>query len=501
MGFTPFIVKNRFCSTVIGTFAVYLSIAFVTPLNNFSVYITSFIHMKQDFVTMHYGMFIHLIFSFGSTIANPIGGVLENYIGFLKTIYLGLLILLIGCIVFIYQQNIWLCYGLSLIMGMGTGVSTSLLGKNLVFYVPKKKGMLTGAIGIGAVIISAAYTFGGEKIINLEGYTLKNDELYYPEDISERTYIYFILGAISIPIGAILSIFFIHEYKPEFAENEKKEGNETTNESNEKKDNENEIIEKIDDENENNSPQKNAEQTKEEKKAARDLKILRAKLNVKQALKDFRFWRIAFISLFINFSISFIGNTGRTFGALIGIDGIALQFLMVLQAISFIIAGPVLGVIVDKKGPLVILRIVSIICIIPGIILAIFMDKTLFFVLAYAINVIGVSGILVGFGPLVMEIYGIQESVILGGIISGFSKISEITTTVTAFVVSIFYQQPEELKYPYRILYIISATCCLITAILLFFETNDKFVYNNEIPMTDEDPNGNNTEDSLRTIE
>ena len=500
MGFSPFIVKNRFCSTVIGTFAVYLSIAFVTPLNNFSVYITSFIHIKQEFVTMHYGMFIHLIFSFGTTIANPIGGVLENYIGFLKTIYLGLLILLIGCIVFIYQQNIWLCYGLSLIMGMGTGISTSLLGKNLVFYVPKKKGMLTGAIGIGAVIISAAYTFGGEKIINLEGYTLKNDELYYPDEISERTYIYFIVGAISIPIGAILSIFFIHEYKPEYAEKEKKDENSTTDESSEKKDNE--IIEKIDDEEiGTNSSEKNLQLTKAEKKALRDLKIQKSKLNVKEAIKNFRFWRIALISLFIQFSISFIGNTGRTFGALIGIDGIALQFLMVLQAVSFIIAGPALGVIVDKKGPLVILRIVSIICIIPGIILAIFMDRTLFFVLAYAINVIGVSGILVGFGPLVMEIYGIQESVILGGIISGFSKISEIVTTVTAFIVSIFYQQPEELKYPYRILYIISAACCLITSLLLFFETNEKFVYHTEIPMTDEDPKKNSLDDSLRTIE
>ena len=499
MGFSPFIVKNRFCSTVIGTFAVYLSIAFVTPLNNFSVYITSFIHIKQEFVTMHYGMFIHLIFSFGTTIANPLGGVLENYIGFLKTIYLGLLILLLGCIAFIYQQNIWLCYGLSLIMGMGTGISTSLLGKNLVFYVPKKKGMLTGAIGIGAVIISAAYTFGGEKIINLEGYTLKNDELYYPDEISERTYIYFIIGAISIPIGAILSIFFIHEFKPEYAEKEKKDESSTTDESGDKKDNENEIIEKIDDEN-GISAEKNSEQTKEENKALRDLKIQKSKLNVKEAIKTFRFWRIAILALFINFSISFIGNTGRTFGALIGIEGIALQFLMVLQAISFIIAGPILGIIVDKKGPLVILRIVSIICIIPGIMLAIFMDKTLFFVLAYSINVIGVSGILVGFGPLVMEIFGIQESVILGGIISGFSKISEIVTTVTAFIVSIFYQQPEELKYPYRILYIISGVCCLITAIFLFFETNEKFVYHTEIPMTDEDPK-NNLDDSLRTIE
>lgn len=330
---------------------------------------------------------------------------------------------------------------------------------------------------------------------------MKNDELYYPNDISERIYIYFIVGAITNPIGAILSFFFIHEYKPEYAEKEKKDENSTTDESSDKKDNENEIIEKIDDENGNNSSDKNSEQTKEEKKALRDLKIQRSKLNVKQAIKHFRFWRIALITLFLNFSISFIGNTGRTFGALIGIDGSALQFLMILQAISFIIAGPVLGVIVDKKGPLVILRIVSIICIIPGIMLSIFMDRTLFFVLAYAINVIGISGILVGGGPLIMEIYGIQQSVILGGIISGFSKISEFVTTVTAFVISLFYQQPEELKYPYRILYITSAVCCLISVILLFFESNEKFVYNSEIPMTDEDPKGINPDDSLRTIE
>jgi hypothetical protein len=78
--------------------------------------------------------------------------------------------------------------------------------------------------------------------------------------------------------------------------------------------------------------------------------------------------------------------------------------------------------------------------------LALFMDRTLFFVLAYSINVIGVSGILVGFGPLVMEIYGIQESVILGGIISGFSKISEIVTTVTVLLFPYFTNNPKNLN-------------------------------------------------------
>ena len=194
---------------------------------------------------------------------------------------------------------------------------------------------------------------------------------------------------------------------------------------------------------------------------------------MKQAFKGFRFWRLGFISLFLNFSITFITYTGRTFGALIGINGTALQLMAVFMALSYIIAGPILGILVDKKGALNILRAVSIICIVPGILLTFFMENTLIFLISFFVEVIGVSGIIICFGPLIMEIYGIQESVILGGIISAFSKISEIATTVSAFMVSLFYKEVEELKIPYRILYIISSICCVISIILLFFESNE----------------------------
>ena len=112
------------------------------------------------------------------------------------------------------------------------------------------------------------------------------------------------------------------------------------------------------------------------------------------------------------------------------------------------------------------------------------MDITPVFMLAFVINVIGVSGILIGFGPFIMEIYGIQESVILGGIISAFSKISEITTTVTAFIVSLFFKDVEKLKVPYRAIYIISSIFCTISAILLLLESNEKVNYTLEIPMS-----------------
>jgi len=42
-------------------------------------------------------------------------------------------------------------------------------------------------------------------------------------------------------------------------------------------------------------------------------------------------------------------NTGRTFGALIGINGNALQFAGIIQMLFTLILGPLLGILVDKK--------------------------------------------------------------------------------------------------------------------------------------------------------
>jgi len=85
---------------------------------------------------------------------------------------------------------------------------------------------------------------------------------------------------------------------------------------------------------------------------------------------------------------------------------------------------------------------------------------------------------MVSFAPLIMEIYGIQESVILGGIISGFTKISDIIAIVSAFAFSLVCESDKDcLKGKYRIMYLISSICCGISALLLFFEKKDKFNY------------------------
>ena len=131
---------------------------------------------------MFYGLFISLVFAFAHTLGNALGGFLEHGIGFFPTIVLGFIIGFYSNMVFIFQQNIWLCYSLSFIAGIGVGLSNSLLFKNLAFYHPNRKGFLISIVGIGGHLIGSFFGYGGEKLINFHGYTLTKDENFYPPE-------------------------------------------------------------------------------------------------------------------------------------------------------------------------------------------------------------------------------------------------------------------------------------------------------------------------------
>lgn len=49
----PTIIKNEFISSLVATCGIFMGISFILPMGNFSVYLTSYIHEKQDFVTMY----------------------------------------------------------------------------------------------------------------------------------------------------------------------------------------------------------------------------------------------------------------------------------------------------------------------------------------------------------------------------------------------------------------------------------------------------------------
>ena len=357
-------------------------------------------------------------------------------------------------------------------MATGSGISNSLVGKNLAFFKPKKKGLLISIFGAVVVIFGGIFSTGGEKLISPSGYTLNNEE-FYPGNIAERTYLYFILGFIIIPISGIIFILFIFEYKKGYDSEKKEQNNEKEKkediEDNGNKDDENLINKDVEKNNDNDN----------ENNINTEIENMSKKKNLKSVFKTFRFWRLAFSQLFVSFSFSFILGTGRTFGALIGIDGTSLQFLMLLQSAALIVIGPILGFISDKKGPLPIIRLSPIICIIPDILLLFFAENTIIFITSFVLSILGLVSGIVGFAPFIMEIYGIQESVIIAGAINVFAKISEIISTISDFVISLYYTN-EELINPYRIMYIIGAICCAISLILLLFEKDKKYVYEND---------------------
>ena len=483
----PVIIKNKFISTSIGTFGIIFALGFIYPISNFSVYMTSYIHEKQDFVTMHYGLFINLIFTFSMTLGTSIGGILELRLGLFFTTLVGFIIILITNIFFLNIQNIWLCYILTLISGIGVGIASSLGGKNLTLYKPDKKGLIVSIIGGVTILLAGIFSIVGEKIINPDGYTLGEEEEYYEYKYSSRTYLYFTLGFFSLPLGAIIFLLFTFEYSS--SENyeqiestnsiEKEENVETEEKSESITNGENLNNEGIIIEEKNNKEEKSNETDENNKEGdilEKDIKKMNKKKNIKKVIKTFRFWKLALIKLLIAFSFSFIVNTGRTFGALIGIDGNALQYLMICQTASLIIIGPILGIFVDRKGPLNLLRITSLVCMIPGILLTFLLNNSVIFIISFMIAVMCLISNMVGFSPFIMEIYGIEESVILEGISNVFSKLSEVITTVAAFVISLIYSKNEIVK-PYRIMYIIGFIFSFFSLLLLIFENKEKFDY------------------------
>ena len=484
----PKIIKNEFISAFIGSFGILFAISFTLPLSALSVYITSYVHEKQKFVTMYYGLFFHLIFAFATTFGMSVGGFLELKLGFYLTTLSGLLVILACNIVFLNAQNIWLCYVLAFIISSGGGISNSLIGKNLAFFKPEKKGLLISVLGAIMTLFAGAFSITGEKIINPDGHTLNETEQYYEYKYSSRTYIYFTIGFFSIPIGVIIFLLFIIEYKKNKSKDseekeEKEEEDEINKETNETKEEKEKEIENGDEEKVNIIENKNEndenKEEKEEDMISTNIQEINKKNKIKKVIKTFRFWRLSLSLFLLTFSFSFILGTGRTFGALIGIDGNALQVLMLCQSGAMIVVGPLLGFFADKKGPLIFLRIANIVLVIPCILLAFFTKNTIIFIISFVISVLGLVSSIVCIAPYIMDIYGIQESVILGGIMNVFARLGDVITTVVAFVISFFYNK-EEIIVPYRIMYIVGSVCCVISFILLMFEKKDKFDYGDE---------------------
>ena len=145
----------------------------------------------------------------------------------------------------------------------------------------------------------------------------------------------------------------------------------------------------------------------------------------------------------MNFPLSLISSTSlylaNNFKFL---SNSALRFILIYPIIVLFL-NPLIGYFSDKKGHLLILIIISSINIIPFFLLLFFSKNETIFCITFAINELSINGLYISFLSYIMEIYGIQESAIINGIIDIFPTLSLIVRAIIIYKIGINYKEQE----------------------------------------------------------
>jgi len=88
---------------------------------------------------------------------------------------------------------------------------------------------------------------------------------------------------------------------------------------------------------------------------------------------------------------------------------------------------------------------------------------------------INISGFSASINPHIMEIFTIKYTLEIGGLIGFFSGLNSIICSILSFIVSFYYTTGEELKTPYKVIYIIGTILSGIGFILNYYESGEKF--------------------------
>ena len=467
--------RQKYIFSLIGAIIYQIGMSSITIMGLLNVYITSYIQLNQKWVTMHYGLFLQPISTLSSSISSPLGGYIENKIGFHYSIILSNIIFFIGIFGLYMTQNIWLCYFFFLIIGISC-FSFNIPTKNLLFYVPEKKGFILAIINVGLQIFGSILIFIGEVIINKSGYSLKKDEKLYPQSIATNTPKFYIFQVICVPIFTLFSFLFIYIYDPSF-ENESNEEIENKFTSILEDGNKNSLsIQMINQETKTSDLKINENEDEEEKKK-KDEKYSN---DIKKAIRSNQFRLLCGIAFFISFLVIFVSLTFRIFGALIGIEGNTFKYLGFVIGISNIIVILIWGCLVDKIGSKIILKITSAGCVIVGIMLCFSLNNTILFILSISITTINIQGFISAINPHIMEIFTIKYSLEIGGLISLCSGINFVICSILSFIISLYYTTGEQLKTPYKIIYIVGSFLSFIGFILVYYESGEKFNFDDD---------------------
>ena len=429
--------KKRFILSFIGNLIYFIGIMTPFGIGQYSVYITSYFHHFNPKINIQMGNLMMPILTLSLSLSAPLGGILERKFGMHLALIINAIILEFLIFIFISQKNIFFTFILIILIGMTIGSVISIPGKNLCFYYPKKRGTIISLITSFNVIIGAVVSVLGEKLINPEKITLKENETYYPLDVAKNYKKFYKLSLIAIPLFSFLSLPFLKKYRDEKSDK-------------------------------NLDKSINVNKTLEKENYTR---------NLKAAICHNKIWKFALMIMFSEFGIGFASSTFRVYGALMSFNGTLMQYAPLFFGSSIIIFGPIWGYINDKLQSFKIVKIICIFLLFNSIILSFFLQSTIIYVICLFIGSIFNTGLNSVMRPHIMKIYGMKYYIEIGGIITICLGIINIFKAFLSFLISLYYHTGKELQIPYRIIFIIGIGLNIFAYILASREKGEEFIY------------------------
>jgi hypothetical protein len=482
--------STNFFLAIISAIFFKISSTHISLLWKFTAYTTSYIHLKQDWVTIHYGVINSPLYLMTTKLIGPVGGFMEKTIGGKHTIIFGGITILVSLLCLYIQQNIWVYYCITILLGIGVGSCNQICLKNLCLYKPNCKGFLLSCIGVFTTVFHGIFFLASEKYINIDDYALNkgNDNQFYPEYISQRYQKFILFSIFSFFFATVLTLLFYREYQYDNEEisndNISQINNNNNNTSinspniNESTSMIHELSTTISDFNVHRKIKEKTIKKINKTKKKNKFKNANYRKNMKKIIKSSRFWFLAiytFLSPFVSYltmsnfknfriliySVSF----NRFIGATIGL-------------IKLIVA-PLIGLIVDKYGAIYILRILCLLRLTIGILMSLFLNNSYFlFILALASEVSEVTQ-KYAFTPYLYNIFGFEYSIEIQGMIGIGDGFSNLFSAIMSFLICYFTQQYsfDSLILPYRYLFLFGSLLSIISFVLLLFENEEKFHY------------------------
>lgn len=319
------------------------------------------------------------------------------------------------------------------------------------------------------------FNFYGESLINPNNTQLKQKELYYDYSVSKNILKLYIIMALYILTTTIISLLFTFKFDPKSQVNDENLMKEIQNSTSavgednksETTSNSNSTSNSNPNNNTNtNLTQKNKEETNKAKSNYSS--------DLKKAFRSKRLWHLCLLYFLTTFLYFLISVTFKVIGTLQKFNVVVLKLAGVISGLQMSFAKPIWGVLFDRFGLKSLILIYNITGLFLGVLMCVSLHQEIFFAFLMCLS----STIMAGFtsivGPHVMKIFSLKYSTEIGGVIIISMSLSNVLASIFAFCVSNFVPN---MKIAFYMAYIVGALLNLISLVLVKYETNQPFVY------------------------